>query len=105
MQDYHIDRQYNYKPKQMIFIDKSGSHTGTRLRLKEYLRFILSDFIVMLLGYTLNGVIYCEVYYETMDAALFQGFIEKLLPFCGRYLEPKPVVFLDNASFPSSLKP
>ena len=30
---------------------------------------------------------------------MFEEFIEQLLPFCGRWLEPKSVLVMDNASF------
>jgi hypothetical protein len=53
----------------------------------------------MLPAYTLDGVIYCEVYEENIDLKVFEGFLERLLPFCGRYPGLKSVVFMDNASF------
>jgi transposase len=33
------------------------------------------------------------------DGAVFEEFIEQLLPFCGRWPEPKSVLVMDNASF------
>jgi transposase len=34
-----------------------------------------------------------------MDGAVFEDFIEQLLPLCGKWLEPKLVLVMDNASF------
>ena len=30
---------------------------------------------------------------------MFEDYIEQLLPFCGKWLEPKSVLVMDNASF------
>lgn len=44
-------------------------------------------------------MIYCEVYEENTDVHVVEGFLERLLPYCGRYPEPRSVIFMDNASF------
>ncbi|KAK2755630.1 TPR domain-containing protein [Colletotrichum kahawae] len=49
--------------------------------------------------YTIDGVIYCEVYEENTDTEVFEGFLERLLPYCSRYPAPRSVIFMDNASF------
>jgi len=53
----------------------------------------------MLPAYTIDGVIYSKVYKENTDIYVVEGFLERLLPFCGRYPEPRSVIFKDNASF------
>lgn len=93
----------------MVFIDESGSDRGLAILGRGYApkgvtpvqfkRFHRGKRVQMLPAYTLDGVIYCEVYQENTDTELFQGFLERLLPFCGRYPEPKSVIFMDNASF------
>jgi transposase len=50
-------------------------------------------------AYTIDRVIYCEVYGENTNIEVFEGFLERLLPFCGRYPEPRSIIFMDNASF------
>ncbi|KAK1839987.1 TPR domain-containing protein [Colletotrichum chrysophilum] len=55
--------------------------------------------VQVLPAYTINGVIYCEVYEENTYVELFECFLERLLPYCGRYPEPRSVIFMDNASF------
>lgn len=53
----------------------------------------------MLPAYTVDGVIHCEVYEENKDVHVVEGFLERLLPFWGRYPQPRSVIFMDNASF------
>lgn len=50
-------------------------------------------------AYTIDGIIYSEVYEGYTDVHLFETFLKRLLPYCGRFPEPKSVVFMDNASF------
>lgn len=98
----------------MIFIDESGCDRGlvtlgrgyapkgvTPVQIKRFHR---GKRIQMLPAYTVDGVIYSEVYEENTDTQVFESFIERLLPFCGRYPEPRSVIFMDNASFHFSLK-
>ncbi|KAF4444918.1 TPR domain protein [Fusarium austroafricanum] len=109
LRDDYIERRSHYKPEQMIFIDESGSDRGLAILGRgyapkgvtpvQYKRFHRGKRVQMLPAYTLGGVIYCEVYQENTDTELFQGFLERLLPFCGRYPEPNSVIFMDNASF------
>lgn len=42
---------------------------------------------------------YSYEYEENEDVHVVEGFLERLLPFCSRYLEPRSVIFMDNASF------
>lgn len=50
-------------------------------------------------AYTIDGVIYCGVYEKNTDVNGFEGFIKSVLPFCGRFPQPRSVIFMDNASF------
>jgi transposase len=47
----------------------------------------------------MDGIIYSEVYEENTDVGVVEEFLERLLPFCGRFPEPRSVIFMDNASF------
>jgi transposase len=40
----------------------------------------------------------------TTDAEIFEVFIETLLPYCGRWPDPKSVLIMDKASFHHSEK-
>jgi hypothetical protein len=52
-----------------------------------------------LLAYTQDSVILVYVFQGSTDATVFEEFIEQLLPLCGKWLEPKLVLVIDNASF------
>ncbi|KAF5705814.1 TPR domain-containing protein [Fusarium mundagurra] len=109
LRDDYIERRSHYEPEQMMFIDESGSDRGLAILGRGWApkgvtpiqskRFHRGKRVQMLPAYTLDGVIYCEVYQENTDIEVFQGFLERLLPYCGRYPEPKSVIFMDNASF------
>ncbi|KAJ3469716.1 hypothetical protein MRS44_003781 [Fusarium solani] len=109
LRDDYIERRSHYKAEQMIFIDESGSDRGLAILGRGYApkgvtpvqfkRFHRGKRVQVLPAYTLDGVIYCEVYQENTDVQVVEGFLERLLPFCGRYPEPKSVIFMDNASF------
>jgi transposase len=51
------------------------------------------------LAYTQDGVILTRVFWGSTDSKVFEEFIEQLLPLCDRWLEPKSVLVMDNASF------
>jgi transposase len=114
LRDDYIERRSHYTPEQMIFIDESGCDRGLATLGRGYApkgvtpvqikRFHRGKRIQMLPAYTVDGVIYSEVYEENTDTQVFEGFIERLLPFCGRYPEPRSVIFMDNASFHFSPK-
>lgn len=108
LRDDYIERRSHYKVSQMIFIDESGSDRGLGILEQGYApkgvtpvqrkRFHRGKRVQMLPAYTINGVVYCEVYEENTVVEVFEGFLERLLPHCGRYPEPKSVIFMDNAS-------
>ena len=52
----------------------------------------------IILAYTQDGVLHYMVNEENTDTEMFEAFIETLLPFCGRYPEPRSVLVMDNAS-------
>jgi transposase len=39
------------------------------------------------------------VYEGSTDTEMFEAFIETLLPYCGRWPEPRSVLIMDDASF------
>jgi hypothetical protein len=46
-----------------------------------------------------DGVIHFRVYGGSTDAEISRHFINELLPYCGRWSEPRSVLVKDNASF------
>jgi len=50
-------------------------------------------------AYTQEGVLLSRVFQGMTDTALYEDFIEQLHHHCGRWLELKSVLVMDNASF------
>ena len=50
-------------------------------------------------AYTQDGILLARVFQGSTDTAVFEEFIEQLLPLCGKWPEPKSVLVMDNASF------
>ena len=55
--------------------------------------------IQILPAYTQDGILFARVFQESTDSTVFEDFIEQLLPFCGKWPDPKSVLIMDNASF------
>ncbi|KGQ02282.1 hypothetical protein BBAD15_g12510 [Beauveria bassiana D1-5] len=108
LRDDWIERRSKYPIDTMIFVDESGCDRSLGMPKKVYgprgvrpvrvKRFHRGKRIQILPAYTIDGVIYCEVYRENTDTEVFEGFIERLLPFCGKFPQPRSVIFMDNAS-------
>lgn len=109
LRDDYINRRAHFDPKQMIFVDESGDdHSIAIPKLgyapkgvtpKQIKRFHRGKRVSFLPAYTTDGIIYSEVYKGYTDVHLFETFLKRLLPYYGRFPEPKSVVFMDNASF------
>jgi transposase len=109
LRDDFIERRSKYDPNMMVCVDESGCDRSLAMPKKVYgpkgvrpvraKRFHRGKRVQILPAYTIDGVIYCEVYEENTDVNVFEGFIERLLPFCGRFPQPRSVIFMDNASF------
>lgn len=50
-------------------------------------------------AYSQDGILLARVFQGSTDSVFFEDFIEQLLHHCGRWLEPKFVLVMDNASF------
>ncbi|EOO03073.1 putative tpr domain-containing protein [Phaeoacremonium minimum UCRPA7] len=99
LRDDYIERRSHYKLDQMVFIDESGDDRGLAILARGYApkgvtpvqtkRFHRGKRVQILPAYTIDGVIYCEVYEDNTDVNVIEAFLENLLPYCGRYPEPK----------------
>lgn len=93
----------------MIFIDESKSDHGLAILGRGYApksitpmqikRFHRGKRVQVLPAYTIDGVIYCEVYDENIDVHVVEAFLERLLPYCGRYPRPRSIISINNAPF------
>src|SRR5437868_4628651 len=99
---------------QMVFIDESGvdRSIGTKRkgwaprgkRPRQIKRFHRGTRFQILPAYTQDGVIHFRVYEGSTDNGVFEDFIETLLPYCGKWPDPRSVLIMDNASFHYSEK-
>lgn len=90
-------------------MDESGDDRGIAIPKRGYApkgvtpvqvkRFHRGERVSFLPAYTLDGIIYSEVYEGCIDVNVVEAFLERLLPYRGRYRGPRSVVFMDNASF------
>ena len=102
-------RRANYPLDTIICVDESGCDRSLGMSKKVYgprgirprrvKRFHRGKRVQILPAYTIEGVIYCEVYEENTDLDVFEGFMERLLPHCNPFPQPRSVIYMDNASF------
>ena len=94
---------------QLLFVDESGcnKHDGFRrtawsplgvtpLQIAQFSR---GDRYQILPAYTVDGILDSCIFHGSTDSVVFEDFIERLLPKCGRWPEPYSVLVMDNASF------
>lgn len=109
LRDDFIHRRSLFKLDQIICVDESGDDREMAIPTKGYAPkgvtpiqrkpFHRGKRVSFLPAYTIDGVIYSEVYEDTTDLELFESFLKNLLPYCGRYPDPLSVVMMDNATF------
>lgn len=97
------------RPDQLVFIDETGldRSVGTRRkgwtlrgkRPRQTKRFHRSRMFQILSAYNQDGVIHFRVYEGSTDSRVFEDFIEELLPYCGKWPNPRSSLIMDNASF------
>jgi transposase len=103
-----------FRSDQLVFVDESGAHRGIGVQRKGWAprgkrprqvkRFHRGRRFQILPAYTQDGVIHFMVYEGSTDTEMFEAFIETLLPYCGKWPEPRSVLIMDNASFHHSEK-
>jgi len=108
LRDFYMYKIANYSSWQLIFIDESGCDMLTGLRRKgwsprgvapvQVTKFHRGKRYQILPAYTQDGVLVARVFQGTTDSTVFERFIEQLLPYCGRWPEPRSVLVMDNAS-------
>lgn len=101
LRDDYIERRSHYRPEQMIFIDESGCDRGVALLGRGYARigvtpvqikrFHRGKRVQVLPAYTVDGVIYCEVYEDNTDVDVVEQTVVAQQP-PGRARRPKRVV-------------
>lgn len=101
--------QLQSKSFQYVFIDECGREPSQAQRREGWAPkgktpVYLSDFVrerrhQFITAYTQEGEMLTTIYRGSTDSLVFEDFIRRLLPFCGRYPEPKSILIMDNARF------
>ncbi|RYO29315.1 hypothetical protein AA0113_g12065 [Alternaria arborescens] len=76
LRDFYLYNLTQFQSYHLVFIDESGCDKRIGFRRT---------------GWSPHG--------GSTDSAVFEDYIEQLLPHCGRWPEPKSVLVMDNASF------
>jgi transposase len=114
LRDEYVHEISSLRSDQLMFIDETGldKSIGTRRkgwaprgqRPRQIKRFHRGARFQILPAYTQDGVIHFRVYEGSTDTKVFENFIEELLPYCGKWPNPRSVLIMDNASFHHSKK-
>lgn len=109
LREEHIYELSHFRSYQLVFIDESGMDKSIGTMKKGYARrgrrprqvkkFHRGRRVQVLSALGQDGVIHFRVYEESTDTEIFKDFIKELLPYCGRWPEPRSVLVVDNASF------
>jgi transposase len=109
LRDEYVHEISFLRSDQLVFVDESGvdKSVGTRRkgwaprgkRPRQVKRFHRGSRFQILPTYTQDGVIHFRVYEGSTDTTIFEDFTETLLPYYGRWPEPRSVLIMDNASF------
>jgi hypothetical protein len=77
-------RRTGWSPLGVTPIQVSKFHRGQRYQI--------------LPAYAQDGVVLSRIFKGSTDGSFFESFIEQLLQPCGRWIQPKSVLVMDNAS-------
>jgi transposase len=109
LRDLYLHDLSSFEPYHVVYVDESGCdkrvgyrRTGwsplgvTPVQIAQFQR---GQRYHILPAYTQNGILLSRIFQGTTDSAVFEDFIEQLLPHCGKWPEPYSVLVMDNASF------
>ena len=109
LRDLYLHNTSHIHSWQYVFVDESGCDKRIGQRRMgwsprgvtpiQVFQFQREQRYQILPAYTQDGIILAHVFQGSTDSTLFEGFIEQLLPLCGKWPEPKSVLVMDNASF------
>lgn len=114
LRDLYLYDLSDFELYHVVYIDESGCDKRVEFRQTalsllgvtavQTARFYRGRRYHILPACTQDGILYSHIYRGTTDRAVFEKFIEQLLPRCGKWPEPRSVVIMDNASFHHSPK-
>ena len=109
LRDYYMYQLSDFRSYHLVYIDESGCDKRAGFRRTgwsprgvapvQISRFQRGQRYQILPAYCQDGILMSRVFQGSTDASMFEDFIEQLLHHCGRWLEPKSVLIMDNASF------
>lgn len=109
LRDYYCHTLSEFSSYHLVYVDESGCDNRTGHRRNgwapsgvtpvEKTQFHRGKRYQVLPAYAQDGIVHVKVFEGTTDSTVFENFISELLPFCGRWPEPKSVLVMDNASF------
>ena len=108
LRDFYMYKISHFHSRQLVFVDESGcdNREGNRkmgwapigVAPIQVAQFRRGKRYQILPAYTQDGLILAYVYEGSTDSSIFEAFVERLLPLCGRWPEPRSVLVMDNAS-------
>ena len=109
LRDFYLYNLTQFQSYHLVFIDESGCDKRIGFRRTgwspygaapvQVAKFHRDRRYQILPAYTQDGILLSRVFQGSTDSAVFEDYIEQLLPHCGRWPEPKSVLVMDNASF------
>jgi hypothetical protein len=109
LRDFYLYNLTQFQSYHLVFIDESGCDKRIGFRRTDWsplgvapvqvAKFHRDQRHQILPAYTQDGVLFSQVFHGSTDSAVFENYVEQLLPHCGRWPEPKSVLVMDNASF------
>ncbi|CAG5189810.1 uncharacterized protein ALTATR162_LOCUS12089 [Alternaria atra] len=109
LRDFYPYNLTQFQSYHLVFIDESGYDKRIGFRRTgwsplgvapvQVAKFHHDRRYQILPAYTQDGILLSQVFQGSTDSAVFEDYIEQLLPHCGRWPEPKSVLVMDNASF------
>jgi transposase len=109
LRDFYLYNLTQFQSYHLVFIDESGCDKRIGFRRTgwsphgvapvQVAKFHRDQRYQILPAYTQDGVLFSSVFQGSTDSAVFEEYVEQLLPHCGRWPQPKSVLVMDNASF------
>lgn len=109
LRDYYQHRISSFCSYHLVFVDESGCDKRIGFRRTgwsplgttpvQVAKFQRGERYHILPAYAQDGIVHTKVFQGSTDGDVFEEYIRELLPYLGRYPQPKSVLVMDNASF------
>lgn len=109
LRDAYFHYISDFSSHHLVYVDESGCDKRIGFRKtgwsprgttpSQVTKFHRDQRSQILPAYAQDGIVLSRVYKGSTDSSIFESFIKDLLPYCGRWPEPKSVLIMDNASF------